>query len=252
MENAETKFCPYCDEEIKVIAVKCRYCKSSLDKNSLINFEKITKEAMKDYKEKTSINNVKPSLNGSYDNFNSNSLHFNDSNGISDNADEIYYFHNEERQGPVNEKELIELIKKRILNLNSMVWRKDFSRWQPISNTSFDHYVEEPPPLSGDVINNTVVWWLAFAPLLGLFVEYVISSLTGIDIYNLFFITIILNIYLGYLDDKLLKKAGYNTNLLGIVWFVPVYLFRRASILKQSNAYGIVWCITFVFMFLLY
>ncbi len=200
MSNDEYKNCPFCDEEIKEIAVKCRYCKSPLD----------------------------------------------------DNTDDIYYLHNDERKGPVNESELIDLIKSRTLNRNSILWRKEFGGWQPISNTNFDKYIEEPPPLSGDVINNTVVWWLAFAPLIGLLIEYIISSATGIGIYNLFFITIILNIYLGYLDDKLLKKAGYDTNLLGIVWLVPVYLFRRASILKQSNAYGIIWCATFVIMFLLY
>ena len=37
MSNDEYKNCPYCDEEIKAIAVKCRYCQSMLidEKNKL-------------------------------------------------------------------------------------------------------------------------------------------------------------------------------------------------------------------------
>jgi hypothetical protein len=65
---------------------------------------------------------------------------------------------------------------------------------------------------------------------------------------NLWFITLGINIGLSYFDEKRLKKAGHNTEAMGAAWLVPVYLFKRAEVLKQKNSYFIVWCVMFVLM----
>ena len=52
---------------------------------------------------------------------------------------------------------------------------------------------------------------------------------------------------LCYGDSAALKKAGHNTERFGFwAWLVPVYLFKRASALKQSQNYFIVWMLLFL------
>lgn len=43
------------------------------------------------------------------------------------------------------------------------------------------------------------------------------------------FISLILNIALGYLDERKLRKSGVDTATFGwLAWLIPVYLWRRA------------------------
>jgi hypothetical protein len=44
MDNLEYILCPFCSEEIKVKAIKCRHCQSTLDEESVAEIEKIRKE----------------------------------------------------------------------------------------------------------------------------------------------------------------------------------------------------------------
>ena len=56
------------------------------------------------------------------------------------------------------------------------------------------------------------------------------------------YITLILNIGLGILDERKLKAAGVDTNDFGkMVFIVPVYLWKRAKALSQGPAYFWTW-----------
>jgi ribosomal protein L40E len=118
--------------------------------------------------------------------------------------------------------------------------------------------------VKGANVSNGTVWVLALAPLIGLMLEYFIAGIIYADspdfdwdVFNavgsgqLFFVTVILNIALSILDERKLRKAGWDTNKIrGMVWLVPVYLFKRAKLLEQNLAYFIVWLVAFGLVFL--
>jgi hypothetical protein len=170
------------------------------------------------------------------------------------------WFHedNGQRKGPVTHAEILSLIKSGAVTYGTAVWRKEYPDWLAVENTDLRPHLLEtaPPPLSGVHVNNTFVWILAFAPLIGLFLEGVVAGLFSANDFaadlaisnsKYWFVTLILNIGLSYLDERKLKAAGHNTDKFkGWVWLVPVYLFQRAKAMKQNLAYFIVWIVCFV------
>lgn len=164
---------------------------------------------------------------------------------------EWHYSTGGQRVGPVSEDQISGLIKTGKINDESMVWNRSLPEWQPILSSKFADIVRDPnapPPLTGEAVNNTLIWVLAFAPLIGVFFEGFFSAMTGIPRQSFWFITLLLNIILGYADEKKLKAAGHDTSKMGAAWLVPVYLFKRAKILKHNYAYFIVWCVLFGLM----
>ncbi len=170
-----------------------------------------------------------------------------------------FYEDKGQRKGPVSEDELIKLIKSSIISHGSSVWKEGFPDWLKVENTDLRIYLDNssPPPLSGEHINNTIIWLLAFAPLIGYFLEWIVAgAVHGNNQFaaqvamansKYWFVTLALNIGLSVLDEKKLKKAGHNTDKFkGWVWLVPVYLFQRAKATKQNLAYFIVWIVCFV------
>jgi hypothetical protein len=103
-------------------------------------------------------------------------------------------------------------------------------------------------------VNNNVVWILAFAPIIGVFLQaFIVGFLYGdswMYSYNKFWwVTLALNILLCYLDEKKLMQAGINTDNMGATWIIPIYLYRRAEVLNQSPSYLWVWIVTFILSF---
>jgi hypothetical protein len=180
-------------------------------------------------------------------------------NEAQESAGNWFYEENGQRKGPVPEDKMIEFIKSSIISHGASVWRQGFPDWLKVENTELRIHLDNnsPPPLSGEHINNTVVWVLAFAPLIGYFVEWAIAgAVHGDNEYaakvamansKYWFVTLALNIAISIFDEKRLKKAGHNTDKFrGWVWIVPVYLYQRARATKQNLAYFIVWIACFV------
>lgn len=93
-----------------------------------------------------------------------------------------FYAEDGKIKGPISESELIGIIKSKKLSYGSSIWRKGFPDWMKIENTELGIHLEKittPPPLSGEHVNNTIIWALAFAPILGLIIAYFVSLLTG-------------------------------------------------------------------------
>lgn len=170
-----------------------------------------------------------------------------------------FYEESGQRRGPISEDQMVQLIKSSKVSHGTSVWTEGFPDWLKIENTNLRAHLDSssPPPLSGEHINNTVVWILAFAPLIGYFLEWIFAGIihggndylteAAMDGSKYWFITLALNIALSIFDEKKLKAAGHNTDKFkGWVWLVPVYLYQRAKATKQNLAYFIVWIVCFI------
>ena len=161
-------------------------------------------------------------------------------------AENWFYTLNGQRIGPVKDVDFPRLITTANVDRNTMVWTQGFSEWMPLEQTKLVSFFTAPPPLTGKAVNNTIIWILAFAPLIGVFLTGFFSVILKIPVSSLWFVTLILNLLLCMIDERKLKKAGHDTWKMGTAWFIPVYLYKRASILKQSKAYFAVWIIVFI------
>lgn len=165
---------------------------------------------------------------------------------IATTGAEWHYELNGVRLGPVSHSEILSLISGGKLDRGSYVWKKGIPDWTTLNSTVFSsQFSDSPPPLTGAAVNNTLVWWLAFAPVLSTFVVGFLSAATHKSMSSFWWVTLVLNVALSIADEKMLQKAGHNTEKMGGAWLVPVYLFNRAKVLKQNNAYFIVWVVLF-------
>lgn len=170
-----------------------------------------------------------------------------DHNAIEDDGRTWYYEENGKKTGPISSSKIKNFVKNNhTIYRFTKVWRDDMPEWKKADDTELAQYFEGPPPLTGDSVNNTIVWVLSFAPIIG---EIIFSELFHLrQSWILYFG---LNVALSLLDEKKLNAAGHNTRALGLgsAWLVPVYLFKRAKALKQNLAYFIVWIVSFVLSF---
>ena len=163
-----------------------------------------------------------------------------------------FYSMNGGRLGPVTDTGIRLLLSRGDINNETLLWAEGLDEWIPLSQTFFNmtRRSSVPPPLNGEAVDNNFVWVLAFAPLLGTIIEYIVAATIGANASNLWFITIVLNIILCIFDEQKLKKAGHDTSKIQgwVIFLIPVYLFKRATALRQSLAYFYVWLAVFFFV----
>ena len=165
-----------------------------------------------------------------------------------------HYEKNGIRHDNVTEDDITGLIKRGELTAATLVWRQGMPDWQPVSATPLASallHSTTPPALPGSRIPGGVVWTLAFAPFIGYALELWTAGLNGMSFDEAYeavsggqywFITLLLNITLGYLDERRMRKAGVDTTTFGkLAWLVPFYLWRRAKTLGHKPAYFWVW-----------
>jgi len=181
---------------------------------------------------------------------------------INNAAGEWYYVENGTRKGPVTQSTIEQLLSEKKLEPDAQVWRKGMKEWISIRNSELFRLVEsEPPPVSGDQINNSIVWVIALLPLVfGIIEAYMAtrpevvlarrlamipgSGLTEFHEREIpWQITMAINSILCLWDERRLNKAGHSEKWMTIsaVLLVPVYLFLRAKKLKQRPIYAITW-----------
>lgn len=197
---------------------------------------------------------------------------YGESPSCGENQEKIWYYEDKgSRKGPVSEREIRQLIESGNVSYDNYLWREGYKGWTRVTDTELSHHLNKvsPPPLLGAKVNNTFVWILAFAPVLGTFLQAFCASIVYYhgnvpfyvphdlyvqnNLYKYWYITVILNILLCFLDARQLKKAGHDTSrFMGwIIFLIPVYIFKRANSLHQNKAYFITWLISFVVSILL-
>lgn len=158
------------------------------------------------------------------------------------------------RFGPSDLTAITGLITSGQITRNTLVWRSGMQNYIAAHLTELNELFpayqappQSPPALSGFDVDNNIVWTLAFVPIISIFLQYMLGAMTQSSAIDFWWVAVILNIALCVADQKQLKNAGHNMEGMGTwsVFLVPVYLFVRASKLKQSNSYAVVWLLAF-------
>ena len=137
-------------------------------------------------------------------------------------------------------------------------------KWLSVRDSELYKFVEsEPPPVSGEHIDNSLVWIVAIIPIVVALIDASLASQPGAAIGRAiaprmgieyaekevpWFIPFIMNSIFCLWDERRLHKAGHSSHWMTsmAIILVPAYLFLRAKKLKQRPTYAITWIILIV------
>jgi len=153
-----------------------------------------------------------------------------------------FYAEKGKQIGPISLVSMEKLIAEKKINRNTSVWDGE-GDWKPAHETVlleiFNKGNTAPPPLAGNDIDNKFVWFVAMVPLIGIIIELIVGQ-------DLLLMYLIFNIGLCVLDERKLKAAGHDAP--NTVWavLIPVYLWKRATLLNQKRHYFTGWIVAFI------
>lgn len=170
---------------------------------------------------------------------------------MSDASGSWYYADKGEAVGPFGLNEIQEIAENGGINGDTSVWDGN-GDWKSakdtVLNQFFSRISDTPPPLSGDDVDNRFVWGIVSVPIIGSLLELLFF---GAATLVSSFLYIIPNVALSLIDEKKLKKAGHQAPNTLWVLIVPVYLWKRAALLKQSKNYFFAWIASLVISMLI-
>lgn len=146
-----------------------------------------------------------------------------------------WYASQGERIGPLSFAKMRDLIRAEKVTPESKVWNGE-GDWRVAKETELSALFAPtgsptvPPPLTGSDIDNRFVWAVIAVQLIGVIVEIFLKS-------QMWIFYLIVNTGLCLLDEWKLKKAGYNPPNGWWTLLVPVYLWKRSTVLKQNRAH---------------
>lgn len=156
------------------------------------------------------------------------------------------------RFGPVDLTTITNLIAGGKITRDTPVWRKGMQNYTSAHLTELNELLptyqalpKPSPALNGLDVNNSIVWTLAFVPIISVFIQDMLGTMTQSSPIDFWWVAVILNIALCVADQKQLKNSGHEVEGSWSIFLVPVYLFMRASKFKQSNSYAFVWLFAF-------
>lgn len=150
------------------------------------------------------------------------------------------------RIGPLSRAQVHQLIASNKVSAQSLVWTAGQVTWLPLADTEYGTaFRDAPPPLASERVPQGLIWVLAFAPLIGAFLEGLVSGIARVPTTSLWWITLVLNCGLSVADQRRLNGAGYQTKGIGAALVVPVYMWHRAAALRHRPWYLAAWVTCF-------
>ncbi len=164
-----------------------------------------------------------------------------------------FYEENGERHGTLDETQMIELIHAGRFDQHTPVWRIGDTDWRLLGETELGAHLRALSPAAPPARphDNRLAWLLAFAPLLGYLLEWLMAfAFSGsalevrqaMETSRYWPATLALHILLGVLDVQQLQQVGHDTrHLRSWVWLAPAYLYQRARQQRHSRGPLAVW-----------
>lgn len=158
-----------------------------------------------------------------------------------------YYADEGSRTGPISRAELEKLIQNGKVKPTTLVWSGE-GDWRPAQETELSSFFsvapDSPPPLPGKDIDNKFIWWVVGVPVIGVIIELI----AGIELIWLY---IVANTVCCVLDERKLKAAGHESPVIWWIFLIPVYLWKRATLLNHKKHYFWGWIIVFILSILI-